>query len=430
MSKNPFYVQPFDINPALNAVGRGFAANDERKTKAAKLLEQNRLKKLSADAVQGGSDAMFQAMRDDPNTVPYMQEMGKFKNATTRQSLLNTAMGMLNNPQGAPQAIANHVNVIRQEGGDPTESESMISTAINDPTEAIKRALNAVMMFGDTQQVNYAKERYDREFGAPEYSNITTTANGQRVGINNKTGKLEIVPGSDQFQFNQDKSSVPPSVKTFQHYQKLLKEDPAAARQFGIANKLINEAGDLDVKTIRDINNDVTKLVKGTKEISNAATDIANLKASGSAAAQLATIFKFMKSLDPTSVVREGEQQMAVRTGGAADALVSYVQDLQGGGKLSSGVWQQMVDTAENLATSATTASNTELGNYLDVYGDKLSSELAQKIKKRVPNKYTLNRVIIPNHSVHGDITEADIRKTMKDGNITRAEVIDKLREY
>jgi hypothetical protein len=52
-------------------------------------------------------------------------------------------------------------------------------------------------------------------------------------------------------------------------------------------------------------------------------------------AADLAMIFAFMKMLDPSSVVRESEQDQARATGGAADWLITYVTSLQGSGSLT-----------------------------------------------------------------------------------------------
>ena len=51
--------------------------------------------------------------------------------------------------------------------------------------------------------------------------------------------------------------------------------------------------------------------------------------------ADLSMIFAYMKMLDPTSVVRESEQDQARRTGGAADWLVNYATMVRGGGSLT-----------------------------------------------------------------------------------------------
>jgi hypothetical protein len=52
----------------------------------------------------------------------------------------------------------------------------------------------------------------------------------------------------------------------------------------------------------------------------------------GNAASTLAAVFSFMKTLDPRSVVREGEFQMGSSTGGVVDSLVGMVNRAKGEG--------------------------------------------------------------------------------------------------
>jgi hypothetical protein len=67
----------------------------------------------------------------------------------------------------------------------------------------------------------------------------------------------------------------------------------------------------------------------------------------GSTGAQgLATVFAFMKSLDPDSVVREGEQQQAQKTGGLFDSIVSTLNDAVGKGKLTPQVRKNILDVS------------------------------------------------------------------------------------
>lgn len=67
----------------------------------------------------------------------------------------------------------------------------------------------------------------------------------------------------------------------------------------------------------------------------------------GSTGAQgLATVFAFMKSLDPDSVVREGEQQQAQKTGGFFDSIVSTLNDAVGKGKLTPQVRKNILDVS------------------------------------------------------------------------------------
>jgi len=77
-------------------------------------------------------------------------------------------------------------------------------------------------------------------------------------------------------------------------------------------------------------------------------------------AADLAMIFAFMKMLDPRSVVREGEQQQARATGGAADFLITYVTSLKGGGSLTDA----QRTSFRNLAMEYYNKSITDLTNY------------------------------------------------------------------
>jgi hypothetical protein len=145
------------------------------------------------------------------------------------------------------------------------------------------------------------------------------------------------------------------------------------------------EGSKLGVKDIQGINKDVTGLIKDTVGISSAASSLDNLKASSSPSAQLAAIFKFMKALDPTSVVREGEQDMARKTGGPADYLVGYVNDIQGKGGLTPEVFTDMVNTSKNLANSAISTTQTEIESYLDVFGDTIPEDFKAKVKSRIP---------------------------------------------
>lgn len=60
----------------------------------------------------------------------------------------------------------------------------------------------------------------------------------------------------------------------------------------------------------------------------------------------LATVFAFMKSLDPDSVVREGEQKQAQATGGFFDSIVSTLNDAVGKGKLTPQVRKNILDVS------------------------------------------------------------------------------------
>jgi hypothetical protein len=74
--------------------------------------------------------------------------------------------------------------------------------------------------------------------------------------------------------------------------------------------------------------------------------------------ADLSMIFAYMKMLDPRSVVREGEQQQARQTGGAADYLITTVQSILGGSTLTDkqrrSFYQQARDLLEKKGVDLT----------------------------------------------------------------------------
>lgn len=162
--------------------------------------------------------------------------------------------------------------------------------------------------------------------------------------------------------------------------------DPAVSKQLTQkAEEKAAQGSILNAKDRQGINKDVTGLIKDSVGISAAAKSLAGLKASSSPSAQLAAIFKFMKSLDPTSVVREGEQQMARSTGGPADYLVGVVSQLQGEGSLPPAVFSDMVATSQNLANTAIDASNNEINSYLDTYGNTIPESFKDSLRNRIP---------------------------------------------
>ena len=164
------------------------------------------------------------------------------------------------------------------------------------------------------------------------------------------------------------------------------------------------QKGKLDLKDKITLNKEFTNLTKDTKGIHGAANSLSNLKKTSTATDKLAAIFKFMKSLDPTSVVREGEQTMAVRTGGAADSMVGYVNSLLGEGKLSDKSFTNMVNTAKNLANSAIDATEPEITNYLNTFGSDLSKGFKKGLMNRIPKRFTIG--VAPTEEVPVSTTE------------------------
>jgi hypothetical protein len=84
-------------------------------------------------------------------------------------------------------------------------------------------------------------------------------------------------------------------------------------------------------------------------------------------AADIDMVFAFAKMLDPSSVVREGEQLQLMRTGGVFDTVRGWVDGLNGGGRLEPGVRSAILAQANSRFSVFSDAYNERLGYYRDL---------------------------------------------------------------
>ena len=162
--------------------------------------------------------------------------------------------------------------------------------------------------------------------------------------------------------------------------------DPVTGRTIAAGIKTPEELpGDIDFKAFRTLNNDVTALIAEPLKIRRAAERLEKIGETKSPTDQLAAIFTFMKALDPTSVVREGEQQAARSTGGPADQFVGLINQIKGEGALPVAVFNNMIATAKRLSDEASKGSRLELTSSLDAFGSRLRDEDKLRLLDRVP---------------------------------------------
>ena len=148
----------------------------------------------------------------------------------------------------------------------------------------------------------------------------------------------------------------------------------------------------LDVKDRQSINKDFTQLTKDTKLIKNTAKDLEKLSTIKSGPASIAMVFKFMKALDPTSVVREGEFATAENSAGIPEALRNTYNKLMEGGRLGPQQVQQFVGTAKELANSAIDSSETEVSDFIGTFEDTLPKSFKSALMKRIPKKFEISK--------------------------------------
>ena len=164
-------------------------------------------------------------------------------------------------------------------------------------------------------------------------------------------------------------------------------DEMAANRLAEIAQK--KELGiKLSIKDKQSINKDITGFLKDTTLIHDTSKALKGLQKIPSGPAALAVVFKFMKALDPTSVVREGEQASAEQSAGVPAAVRNFYNKLASGEKLGVEQIQQFVDTAQGLSNSAIDSSSTQITSYLNTYGDDLPAKFSKSIMGRVPKAF------------------------------------------
>lgn len=147
---------------------------------------------------------------------------------------------------------------------------------------------------------------------------------------------------------------------------------------------------ELDAKTRQSINKDFTQLTSDTKLIRNTASDLDKLSKIKSGPASIAMVFKFMKALDPTSVVREGEFATAENSAGIPEALRNTYNKLMEGGRLGPKQIDQFVFTAKSLANSAIESSNTEVGDFISTFEDTLTNGFKKALMNRIPKPFNI----------------------------------------
>ncbi len=90
-----------------------------------------------------------------------------------------------------------------------------------------------------------------------------------------------------------------------------------------------------------------------------------------------------MKSLDPQSVVREGEQVQVMRSDGIWGQIKGYIDQLNAGNGLSQEAKDNIVNAAKINANAMGQQFNQQVDEYLDTYGDTIPQGLRKSLERR-----------------------------------------------
>jgi hypothetical protein len=108
-------------------------------------------------------------------------------------------------------------------------------------------------------------------------------------------------------------------------------------------------------------------IYKAFQEVKSAYKQVEDGLKMESPAGDLAAATKFMKLLDPNSVVRESELALAMQAGGALDRLQNYAQNVTQGTKLTPTQRADFAKLSKQFYNSAATQFNSKQKEYVDI---------------------------------------------------------------
>jgi hypothetical protein len=138
---------------------------------------------------------------------------------------------------------------------------------------------------------------------------------------------------------------------------------------------------------VAGLRKDVAKIEEPYRTASTAAKQLDALLGQGGGVGDLAATISFVKSLDPTSVVREGEVAMQQQASGLINRIGTLWDQATkaGGGGLTKNMRQQIQDSTRRLMEILESEYAAQVGPYYDEYSDYLKSGRLQFPKMTTP---------------------------------------------
>ena len=159
-------------------------------------------------------------MSKNPGSSEYAERLTGFVSDATKQSAVNSAIKVLTQGADPVQTMLEHSDVVVKEGGDASETLGITEAVMRDPTIAKKQAELTLALHAPAQFKAY---RDATGAQTPEYTNITETKNGKKVGINKATGKYEIIQ-SEGIDFASPSDIPPQELKSLISLLKMQRE--------------------------------------------------------------------------------------------------------------------------------------------------------------------------------------------------------------
>ena len=314
------------------------------------------------------------------------------------------------------EVLQKRADMIVAEGGDPSDT---LAEMQKPPEEIKQNAKNLLAIYDPEAYKSYESAQGGGDPFTLSEGQVRFDAQNREIarGVE-KTEALKHGTGElTGYTFDNGKWSINPETK--------------AALAQDSQEKALKD-GMLDNKDLLGVNSKISALTKESVAIRESANALSALGKSASPASQLAAIFKFMKALDPTSVVRESEQGMVYAAQGAAESLAGKMNSLMGEGGLTAKGFEDIIQTSKIMANSSIEAAGQEVSGYLDPFSHKMTETMLSKLSARVPMPFQMAEAVagpevVIRHRKHGNITEAMIQNIMEKTGHDRPQVVSGL---
>lgn len=345
-------------NVGLTAL-RGLAGvadiyNQEQQQKAISAFN-----KVHADAwASGDPSGLFKFARENPAFVAQAQQAFSGLNDQQRNDMGDLAMranvALSQGPEAYSKFITDNKDRLNRVGAN---ADWMIQTGIQNP-EQLSHMLTTMTLgaVGPDKMLDYQDKMVGRQLekGRLDESIRQADMENARGWANIQNAQLDR---AQRAQMHSD--------------------------EMGLKLMELGQKGKPSADLIKGLNSDITNFGKNYNSVRAAANSLQALSKVNTGAAQLGIIFNYMKSLDPQSVVREGEQVQVMRSDGIWGQIKGYVDQLNAGNGLSQEARDNIVNAAKINANAMGQQFNQQVDEYLDTYGDTIPQGLKKSLGRR-----------------------------------------------
>ncbi|WP_447536974.1 phage DNA ejection protein, partial [Escherichia coli] len=345
-------------NVGLTAL-RGLAGvadiyNQEQQQKAI-----NAFNKVHADAwASGDPSGLFKFAKENPAFVAQAQQAFSGLNDQQRNDMGDLAMranvALSQGPEAYSKFITDNKDRLNRVGAN---ADWMIQTGIQNP-EQLSHMLTTMTLgaVGPDKMLDYQDKMVGRQLekGRLDESIRQADMENARGWANIQNAQLDR---AQRAQMHSD--------------------------EMGLKLMELGQKGKPSADLIKGLNSDITNFGKNYNSVRAAANSLQALSKVNTGAAQLGIIFNYMKSLDPQSVVREGEQVQVMRSDGIWGQIKGYVDQLNAGNGLSQEARDNIVNAAKINANAMGQQFNQQVDEYLDTYGDTIPQGLKKSLGRR-----------------------------------------------